>query len=128
MIRKLLLTLLLLVAAVPAAQAADGDLLRQKVRLAMQTTFNAVAAEDPGTANHAARLNIVRGWFLSPEEWAPRGVDFVLTQQPTYRDQCLGDAEDIRVVECAPGAGTQSDVEFLMSSWLTNLVSAGFGG
>lgn len=108
------------------AQAADGDLLRQKVRLAMQTTFNAVAAEDAGTANHAERINIVRQWFLSPEEWAPRGAAFILTQQPTYRDECLGDAEGIRVVQCSPGAGTQSDVEFLISSWLTNLVNAGF--
>lgn len=112
----------------PVARAGDSDLLREKVREGMIFTFNAVAAEDAGTANHAQRVAIVRGWFLSPEEWAPRGVRFVLSQQPTYADQCDGDAEAIRVLDCAPGAGTQSDVNFLMSSWLTNLVGAGIGG
>lgn len=111
----------------PVARASDGDLLREKIREGMIFTFNAVASEDPGTTDHAERVAIVRAWFLSPEEWAPRGVRFVLSQQPTYADQCDGDAEAIRVLDCTPGSGTQSDVNFLMSSWLTNLVSAGIG-
>lgn len=127
-ILPLLIALALGLLAVMPAQAADDDLISVRLRLAFETTHSAVASEDPGTADHAQRVVVVRNWVTSPETWIARAVEFIKTQDPTQLDTCVGDGvSGIPAHECDAN-GTQLAVDNLISAYLTVNVKAGYGG
>lgn len=120
---------LAMLATIPTpAQAADGDPIHVRVRLAMETTHSAVASEGTGATDHAKRVIVVRNWVTQDEVWTERAVQFIRTQDASQLDSCSGDSiAGIETWECSAN-GTQVAVDNLMSAYLSVLVAAGHGG
>ena len=65
-------------------QAANNDLLRQRVRVAVTISANTIILEPTGTANHAARLAWARGALQSPDSTRDQILLSVLAQNKSF--------------------------------------------
>jgi hypothetical protein len=103
-------------AATYTALYRDGTLGQQCQMALLLFAVPAIVAEDPGTANHAARLAWATAMLTAPASLAKAVALLAI--------QCAGNATILAAVGSGQGA-EDSDVEFVASGFLPNLVAIG---
>lgn len=119
------LTIVLPMLEITRAEAADSDLLETKIKVGLAALVDAIASEDPATANHAKRIKLAGIISGSLPQFAARYKPRIIGAYPSSSDSCTVDSLD-GSAHCANSA-TQSTVNGEVVAIYGNDIALGLG-
>jgi hypothetical protein len=91
--------------------AANDPLFQGRCQVAMWKAAQDIAAEDPATANHSARMDWANRVLQDRANITPRQLAMQVLRNPTIASN--------------PGASTDGDLQFQVNSVLASLIAVG---